>query len=116
VLALLAALLLAAARPPAAFAEPGHLRLAVSSWCLGSACGAPISASGKPIVLPRGSTISIGFSMAPKSVRVTVSGAPVKLTRRGSFIYWTARRMGGMTVNATFPKGYVTYVGRIVVR
>jgi hypothetical protein len=116
VLALIAALLLAAARPPAAYGEPGHVRLAVSSWCWGSACGAPIAASGKPLVVRRGATISIGFAVAPTRVRVAVSGAPVKFTRRGSSIFWTARRMGGMTVNATFPKGFVSYVGRVVVR
>jgi hypothetical protein len=114
--ALLAALALAAARPPAAYGEPGHVRLAVSSWCWGIACGAPIAAAGKPVVVTRGSTISIGFAVAPTSVRVAVSGAPVKLTKRGSEIFWTARRMGGMTINARFPKGFVSYVGRVVVR
>jgi hypothetical protein len=116
VLALFAALLLVAARPPAAYVEPGHVKLAVSSWCWGTACGAPISASGKPIVVPRGSTISIDFAVAPNSVRVVLSGAPVRFTRHGSTILWTARRMGGMTVNANFRKGFVSYVGRIVVR
>jgi hypothetical protein len=112
----LVALLLAAARPPAAYGEPGHLKLAISSWCWGTACGAPIAASGKPLVAARGSTVTIGFAVAPRRVRVAVSGAPIKFSRRGSEISWTARRMGGMTINATFPKGFVTYVGRIVVR
>jgi hypothetical protein len=112
----LVALLLAAARPPAAYGEPGHLKLAISSWCWGTACGAPIAASGKPLVVARGSTVTIGFAVAPRRVRVAVSGAPIKFSRRGSAISWTARRMGGMTINATFPKGFVTYVGRIVVR
>jgi len=116
VLAFLAALLLVAARPPAAYVEPGHVKLAVSSWCWGTSCGAPISASGKPVVVSRGSTISIDFAVAPTSVRVTLSGAPVRFTRRGSTILWTARRMGGMTVSANFAKGFVSYVGRVVVR
>ena len=115
-LAIIAALLLAAGRPPAAYGEPGHVRLAVSSWCWGTACGAPIAASGKPLVVRRGATITIVFAVVPTRVRVAVSGAPVKFTRRGSSIFWTARRMGGMTVNATFPKGFVSYVGRVVVR
>jgi hypothetical protein len=110
------ALLLIAARPPAAYGEPGHVRLAVSSWCWGSTCGAPIAASGKPVVVNRGSTISIGFAVAPTRVRVAVSGAPIKFTRRGSIISWPARRMGGMTVNVTFRRGFVAYVGRLVVR
>jgi hypothetical protein len=112
----LVALLLAAARPPAAYGEPGHVRLAISSWCWGTACGAPIAASGKPLVVRRGSTISIGFAVVPERVRVAVSGAPIKFSRRGSMISWTAHRMGGMTINATFPKGFVAYVGRVVVR
>ena len=110
------ALLLAVARPPAAYGEPGHVRLAVSSWCWGSTCGAPIAASGKPVVVHRGSTISIGFAVAPTRVRVAVSGAPIKFTRHGSIISWPARRMGGMTVNVTFRRGFVAYVGRLVVR
>jgi hypothetical protein len=92
------------------------VRLAVSSWCWGSTCGAPIAASGKPVVVHRGSTISIGFAVAPTRVRVAVSGAPITFTRRGSIISWPAKRMGGMTVNVTFRRGFVAYVGRLVVR
>jgi hypothetical protein len=112
----LLALLLSVARPPAAYGEPGHVRLAVSSWCWGTACGAPIAASGKPVVVHRGSTISIGFAVTPTKIRVAVSGAPVAFRRRGSTISWTAKRMGGMTVNATFRRGFVAYVGRLVVK
>jgi len=112
----LVALLLSVTRPPAAFGEPGHVRLAVSSWCWGTSCGAPIAASGKPVVVRRGSAISIGFAVAPTTVRVAVSGAPIKFTRHGSTISWPAKRMGGMTVNATFRRGFVAYVGRLVVR
>jgi hypothetical protein len=110
------AFLLLTVKPPAAYGEPGHIRLAVSSWCWGTTCGAPIAASGKPVVVHRGSTISIGFAAVPTSVRVAVSGAPIKFTRRGSTIYWPAKRMGGMTINATFRKGFVAYVGRLVVK
>jgi hypothetical protein len=115
VLALLA-LMLTMTRPPAAYGEPGHVRLAVSSWCWGSACGAPIAASGKPVVVRRGATITIGFAATPTTVRVAVSGAPIKFTRRGSIVSWPAKRMGGMTVNATFRRGFVAYVGRLVVK
>jgi hypothetical protein len=105
-----------AVRPPAAYGEPGHVRLAVFSWCWGTACGAPTAASGKPVVVHRGSTISIGFAVAPRTVRVAVSGAPIRFSRHGATISWVPRRMGGMTVSATFPKGFVTYVGRLVIR
>jgi hypothetical protein len=107
---------LLAVKPPAAFGEPGHVRLAVSSWCWGAKCGAPISASGKPIVVHRGSTITVTLAVAPTSVRVAVSGAPIKITRRGATISWPAKRMGGMTINATFRKGFAAYVGRLVVK
>ena len=112
----LVVLLLAVTRPPAAYAEPGHVRLAVSSWCWGTVCGAPIAASGKPVVVRRGSTISIGFAVEPTTVRVAVSGAPIAFTRRGTIISWHAKRMGGMTINATFRRGFVAYVGRLVVK
>jgi hypothetical protein len=112
VLALLV-LLAATTRPPAAYGEPGHVRLAVSSWCWGTSCGAPIAASGKPVVVRRGSTVTVVFAVAPTTVRVAVSGASVSVRRRGSTISWAARRVGGMTINATFKKGFVTYVGRL---
>jgi hypothetical protein len=110
------AFLLGVARPPAAYGEPGHIRLAVSSWCWGTTCGAPIAASGKPIVVRRGATVSIGFAVTPTSVKVAVSGAPIAITRRGSTISWHAKRMGGMTVNVTYRKGFAAYVGRLVVK
>jgi hypothetical protein len=108
--------LAATVRPPAAYGEPGHVRLAVSSWCWGTSCGAPIAASGKPVVVHRGSTVTVDFAVAPTAVRVAVSGASVSVVRHGTTISWTAKRMGGMTINATFKKGFVAYVGRLVVR
>ena len=107
---------LAATRPPAAFGEPGHVRLAVSSWCWGTSCGAPIAASGKPVVVHRGSIVTVDFAVAPTAVRVAVSGAAVSVTRRGTTISWTVRRVGGMTINATFKRGFVAYVGRLASR
>jgi hypothetical protein len=112
----LIAVLLAAVKPPTAYADPGHVRLAISSWCLGSHCGAPISASGKPIVVTRGSTVRIRFSALPTSVRVAVSGKTLVVARSGSVVSWRARRMGGMTISVTFPSGFAVYVGRLVVK
>lgn len=113
---LLAALLLAAPHAPAAYLEPGHVRLAVSSWCWQRRCGAPIARSGRPAVLPRGSTVRVHFTFAPTAVRVAVAGRPVAVTRRGADITWTASGGGGMTINVTGTKGFVAYVGRLVVR
>jgi hypothetical protein len=112
----LVALLLATVKPPTAYGDPGHVRLAVSSWCWGTHCGAPIAASGKPIVAKRGSTVRVRFSVVPTSVRVAVSGKTLTVVRSGSVISWRARRMGGMTINVTFAKGFVAYVGRLVVK
>ncbi|HEX7940197.1 MAG TPA: hypothetical protein VF488_00245 [Gemmatimonadaceae bacterium] len=116
----LAALLLAllplpaaAARPPAAYVEPGHVRLAVSSWCWTSRCGAPIAASGKPAVVARGSLVRIQLAFTPSRVRVAVGGTAVRVLRHGSQISWRATRGGGMTVNVTAGPGFVAYVGRL---
>lgn len=112
----LLALLLATVKPPTAYADPGHIRLRVSSWCLGSHCGAPIAASGKPIVARRGATVRVRFSVVPTSVRVAVSGKTLTVLRSGAVVSWRAQRMGGMTVNVTFAGGFVVYVGRLVVK
>jgi hypothetical protein len=112
----LLALFLATVKPPTAYADPGHHRLAISSWCWGTHCGAPIAASGKPIVVARGDTVRIRFSVAPTSVRVAVSGKTLVVARSGSVVSWRVRRWGGMTVNVTFAKGFVAYVGRLAAK
>jgi hypothetical protein len=112
----LLALLLATVKPPTATADPGDIRLAISSWCWGTRCGAPIAASGKPVVVARGATVRIRFSVVPTSVRVAVSGKTLAVVRSGSVVSWRVRRWGGMTVNVTFAKGFVTYVGRLAAK
>jgi hypothetical protein len=109
-------LALGVARPPAAFVEPGHVRLAVSSWCWGSHCGAPIAASGKSAVLRRGARVRVAFAFTPATVRVGVGGRGVSVARDGNEISWRATRAGGMTINVTGAGGFVAYVGRLVVR
>ena len=112
----LVVLLLGVVKPPAAFATPGHVRLAVSSWCWGTHCGAPIAASGRPIVAHRGGLVTVSFAARPTKVRVAVSGAPVKVVTSGSTISWHPKRMGGMTINVTYRRGFAAYVGRLVVK
>jgi len=109
-------LLLATVKPPTATADPGRVRLAISSWCWGTHCGAPIAASGRPVVVARGTTVRIRFSVAPASVRVAVSGKTLVVVRSGSVVSWRVRRWGGMTVNVTFAKGFVVYVGRLAAK
>lgn len=113
---LLTALLVGTVRPPAAYAEPGHVRLAISSWCVGGRCGAPIAASGKPVRIHRGATVRITFAVVPRTVQVAVSGARLRVVRSGDEVAWTARRAGGVTINITFRHGFAAYVGRIVLR
>src|SRR3954447_7269219 len=112
----LAVLALGLARPPAAYVEPGHVRLAVSSWCWGSHCGAPIAASGKSAVLRRGARVTVAFAFTPATVRVGIGGRAVTVVRDGSEISWRATRAGGMTINVTGSGGFVAYVGRLVMR
>ncbi len=112
----LVALLLGTVKPPAAYAAPGHVRLAVSSWCWGTHCGAPIAASGRPIVVRRGGSVMVSFAARPTRVRVAVSGAPIAVTTVGSTVSWHPKRMGGMTINVTYSKGFAAYVGRLVVK
>jgi hypothetical protein len=90
--------------------------LAVSSWCWGRRCGAPIAASAKTAIVRRGATVSIQLAFAPTSARVAVGGSPVKVTRRGGALTWTATRAGGMTVSVAAAKGWIAYVGRLVLR
>jgi len=114
--AFLLALMLGTARPPAAFVEPGHVRLAVSSWCWSRHCGAPIAASGPAAVVRRGSTVQVHLAFVPTAARVGISGRQVTVARHGTDISWTASRAGGMTIYVTAAKGFVAYVGRLVVR
>jgi hypothetical protein len=112
----LALLTLGIARPPAAYVEPGHVRLAVSSWCWGSHCGAPIAASGKSAVARRGARVRVTFAFTPATVRVGIGGRGVTVARDAREISWRAARAGGMTINVTGSGGFVAYVGRLVVR
>jgi hypothetical protein len=109
-------LLLGVARAPAAYVEPGHVRLAVSSWCWSRHCGAPLARSGRAAALARGTTVRVHFAFMPTAARVAIGGATVIVLRHGSEISWRARRSGGMTINVTGTKGFVAYVGRLVVR
>jgi hypothetical protein len=111
-------LALGLARPPAAYVYTGARRvpLAVSSWCWGSRCGAPIAASGRAVVVRRNAAVRVKLTFAPTTARVAVSGVRLRVTRRGRVISWRATRAGGMTIGVTAAHGWVTYVGRLVVR
>jgi hypothetical protein len=116
VIAVLAALMLLA--PPHATVSSGssHVPLAVSSWCWGTKCGAPISASGKTLVAHRGGTVTIDFAFDPVQVHVAIAGRRVAVAVHGHEASWHARAAGGLTVSVTEARGWVTYVGRLRVR
>jgi hypothetical protein len=114
----LIALLLGVAHPPAAYLDTGSARvqLAISSWCWGSHCGAPISASRGVAVVTRGATLRADLGFAPTRARVAMAGTPVAVATRGGVLSWRVTHGGGVTLNVTGPKGWVTYVGRVRIR
>ncbi len=114
----LVALLLALAHPPAAYVSTsaGQVPLAVSSWCWGSRCGAPLAASKRAAIVHRGTTVRVELAFVPTTIRVAVAGARVKAVKSGHEISWPATKAGGMTISVTGPKGWVAYVGRLVLR
>jgi hypothetical protein len=114
----LVALVLGVAHPPAAYVSVGAARvpLAISSWCWGARCGAPIAASTRTARVHRGSTVRIVLAFKPTQVHVAVGGARQRISSRGDEVSWRASRSGGITINAVSTRGFVTYVGRLIVR
>jgi hypothetical protein len=112
----LALVVLGLASPPKAYVEPGNAPLAVSSWCWGAHCGAPISASTRTTTVRRGTTLRVELAFTPVSARVAVGGQPVHLVKRGRELSWQAGKAGGLTISVSAAKGFVVYVGRVVVR
>lgn len=113
-----AAILLAASGPPRAWVttDSAHIPLAISSWCWGTRCGAPIAASTKVAAAPRGSVVRVDFAFAPTTARVAIAGRAVPVERHGKQLTWRAARGGGLTIRVTGGRGWVTYVGRIKLR
>ena len=114
----LVALVLGVARPPAAYVSAGVNRvpLAISSWCWGTHCGAPIAASTRTATVSRGATVRVELRFVPTLVSVAVSGVREPATARGREIAWRATHAGGMTINVRSAKGWVIYVGRLKLR
>jgi hypothetical protein len=114
----LAALVLALAGPPPAYVDTGsvHVPLAISSWCWGARCGAPIAASRHIAYVSRGSTVHVELGFAPTEVRLAIGGAHVLATFHHGDVSWRATRSGGITLTATGVRGSVTYVGRLAFR
>jgi hypothetical protein len=109
---------LALAVPPRATLDTGAARvpLAISSWCWGSRCGAPITRSAKPVPAARGALVTVELAFTPRSVHAAVGGAPVAVPAHGREVSWRARTGGGLTLTATGGRGWVTYVARLALR
>ncbi len=114
----LVALLLGVVRPPAAYVSVGANRvpLAISSWCWGAHCGAPIAASTRTATVSRGAAVRVELSFTPTRATVAVAGVRERATTSGREITWRATHAGGMTINVTGAKGWVIYVGRLKLR
>jgi hypothetical protein len=115
VVALVAALVLAGPPRATLSTASGTVPLVQSSWCWNARCGAPFSTAKKTARAARGATVSVGLSFVPRPVRVAIAGKPVSVAMHGRIVSWAAARGGGVTVHATSPRGWVTYVGRLKV-
>ena len=68
------AVVVAFTHPPAGYVQTASSRapLAISSWCWGSHCGAPISASTRTAIVARGSTVRVELQFVPTGAQVAV--------------------------------------------
>lgn len=90
--------------------------LAVSSWCWGTQCGAPLGASTRAVTAGRGATVRVRLAFEPTQVRVAVAGRRVAVSTHGTEVDWNARLGGGLTIAVSSSRGWVNYVGRLRVR
>jgi len=113
VVALIAALVLAGP-PKATLSTPSAtVPLNLSSWCWNSRCGAPFTATKRTASAARGSLVTVRLAFTPRHVRVAIAGKQVEVAVSGRAVSWSAARGGGVTVHATSPRGWITYVGRL---
>ena len=108
---------LAFAGPPKATLSTASatVPLALSSWCWSGRCGAPFAPTKKAATAARGSLVTVRLAFTPRHVRVAIAGKQVVATTSGRLVSWQAARGGGVTLHATSPRGWVTYVGRLKV-
>ncbi len=102
---------LASPRPPQATIEDRPLGIA--SYCWRTRCASPLDSARAGTVVRPGATVHVPLGFVPRSVTVLVDGVLVRSTRSGVNVTWIARRVGGVTLSATAPAGWVTYVGRL---
>ena len=117
-MSVLLALVLGLSRPPGAYlaTSSGKVPLAISSWCWGLKCGAPIASSSKVAMVRRGTTIRAELGFVPTKVTVALVGHPVAVTTHGDEVSWRATRGGGLSLRAATAHGWVVYVCRVALR
>jgi hypothetical protein len=118
VITLAIAIALSVSGPPHASLTAGTatVPLAVSSWCWGTRCGAPIAASTRTAAVARRTLVRVDLAFIPTHEHVAVAGRTVAVSVHGRELSWPATRGGGLTINVTGKHGWVTYVGRIRLR
>jgi hypothetical protein len=118
VLTLLATVALAIGRPPPAHLALGRVSapLAISSWWWHGKSGAPITASTRVAVVPRGYDVTCVLTFQPTKVQLTVGGHPVPAIFDGAKVLWRAQRAGGITLRVDSSAGWIVYVGRIALK
>ncbi|MFL5962751.1 MAG: hypothetical protein ACJ757_07660 [Gaiellaceae bacterium] len=114
----LVALLLVAARPPAAYVQTGsaHVRLAITSWCWDARCGAPLGQTAQRVVVARGAPVRVELKFEPVDATVNIGGVAARAKTHGREVSWTATRGGGLTVYVKYQRGWVIYSARLAIR
>ena len=106
--------------PPAAHLALGNASapLAISSWCWRGHCGAPLAASTRVAVVPRGYLVQCDLGFTPTQATLTVGGrkATVAINGNVNAVTWHAQWAGGITLRVQSSSGWVVYVGRIALR
>ncbi len=108
---------LASAPPSAVLATSvGEVPLAISAWCLGARCGAPIASTNRVAFAKLGETVHVLLGFAARTAKVEVGGVRMRTTLSGRELSWVVRRGGGVAIHVTSVGGFVAYVGRLRLR
>jgi hypothetical protein len=107
-----------ASAPPSAVLSTSvaQVPLAISAWCLGTRCGAPIAATHRVAFAKLGETVHVLLKFVPRTAKVEVGGIRMKTAISGRELSWVVRRGGGVAVRVTSTRGFVAYVGRLRLR
>jgi hypothetical protein len=107
-----------APHPPAAYVASGAVRvpLAISSWCWGARCGAPLATTPRQVIAARGAPVRLELALAPVKATVSVAGSATRSTAHGREISWPATRSGGITAYVRYARGWAIYTARLTVR